>query len=152
MSSPPIKTGAGPRNVTSSKYVLTSAQAKNVDSRPPYPNSADDNGASDVDISHQEVGDDLGDGGHLAEINEEEEGEMSREMLIAMAELTFDWLKPPEKKRRRRRNVDVRKRAPIHLHQNHLHEEVVMVGVLSLHHVPLVALVVQHQVQIDINN
>ena len=51
MSSPPIKTGAGPRNVTSSKYVLTSAQAKNVDSRPPYPNSADDNGASDVDIS-----------------------------------------------------------------------------------------------------
>ena len=99
MSSPPIKTGAGPRNVTSSKYVLTSAQAKNVDSRPPYPNSADDNGASDVDISHQEVGDDLGDGGHLAEINEEEEGEMSREMLIAMAELTFDWLKPPEKKK-----------------------------------------------------
>ena len=42
MSSPPIKTGAGPRNVTSSKYVLTSAQAKNVDSRPPYPNSADE--------------------------------------------------------------------------------------------------------------
>ena len=63
MSSPLIKTGAGPRIVTSSKYVLTSAQAKNVDSEP-YPNSADDNGASDVDISHQEVGDDLGDGGH----------------------------------------------------------------------------------------
>ena len=103
MSSPPIKTGAGPRNVTSSKYVLTSAQAKNVDSRPPYPNSADDNGASDVDISHQEVGDDLGDGGHLAEINEEEEGEMSREMLIAMAELTFDWLKPPEKKKKKKK-------------------------------------------------
>ena len=31
--------------------MLTSAQAKNVDSRPPYPNSADDHGVSDVDIS-----------------------------------------------------------------------------------------------------
>ena len=92
----------GPRNVTSSKYVLTSAQAKNVDSRPPFPNSANDNGASDVDISHQEVGDDLGNGGELAEIQEEEEGEMSREMLIAMAELTFDWLKPPEKKKKKK--------------------------------------------------
>ena len=90
----------GPRNVTTNKYVLTSAQAKNVDSRPPFPNSANDNGASDVDISHQEVGDDLGNGGELAEIQEEEEGEMSREMLIAMAELTFDWLKPPEKKKK----------------------------------------------------
>merc|ERR1712023_96478 len=111
----------GPRNVTSSKYVLTSAQAKNVDSRPPFPNSANDNGASDVDISHQEVGDDLGDGGQLAEINEEEEGEMSREMLIAMAELTFDWLKPPEKKRKKKNVVvDVgRARA----HQNLQQEE-----------------------------
>ena len=100
----------GPRNVTSSKYVLTSAQAKNVDSRPPFPNSANDNGASDVDISHQEVGDDLGNGGELAEIQEEEEGEMSREMLIAMAELTFDWLKPPEKKKKKRKRGRRRKR------------------------------------------
>ena len=100
----------GPRNVTTNKYVLTSAQAKNVDSRPPFPNSANDNGASDVDISHQEVGDDLGNGGELAEIQEEEEGEMSREMLIAMAELTFDWLKPPEKKKKKKSVGDGEKR------------------------------------------
>ena len=54
MSSPPIKTGAGPRNVTSSKYVLTSAQAKNVDIRPPYPNSADDNNDWKEDVMEEE--------------------------------------------------------------------------------------------------
>ena len=140
----------GLRNVTSSKYVLTSAQAKNVDSRPPFPNSANDNGASDVDISHQEVGDDLGNGGELAEIQEEEEGEMSREMLIAMAELTFDWLKPPEKKKKKRKRG--RRRKEMHQGRHPNLPPVVRMADLSRRQDHPVDLVDQLPVPTDIKN
>eukprot|EP00505_MAST-04D_sp_SCG-Rhode-Island_P002324 Stramenopile-MAST_4_protein_2324 len=89
--------------MATSKYVLTSAQAKEVDGRPPWPNSASDGGASDSDISPVKTVGDLGEGGELATVDEDEEGEVSREMLIAMAELTFDWLKPPEKKKKKKK-------------------------------------------------
>jgi hypothetical protein len=89
--------------MATSKYVLTSAQAKTVGGRPPWPNSASDDGAADSDIGLETVGENLGEGGELATVDENEEGEVSREMLIAMAELTFDWLKPPEKKKKKKR-------------------------------------------------
>ena len=73
--------------MATSKYVLTSAQAKTVGGRPPWPNSASDDGAADSDIGLETVGENLGEGGELATVDENEEGEVSREMLIAMAEL-----------------------------------------------------------------